>query len=63
MIIPLFTSAPFASLQPIPASAYPTPYEPPTLTPLGAWTAVTLNISIPIGLNNVYNSSPFDTEF
>lgn len=39
------------------------PYEAPTLTPLGAWTALTLNISIPVGLNNVYNNSPFDTEF
>lgn len=38
-------------------------YEAPSLTPLGAWTAVTLTISIPIGLSNVYNSSPFDTEF
>ena len=39
------------------------PYEAPALTPLGAWTALTLNISIPVGLNNVYNSSRFDTEF
>lgn len=57
---------PFNAPQPIPMSmpsASPIPYEAPTLTPLGAWTAVTLNISIPIGLNNVYNSSPFDTEF
>lgn len=41
----------------------PAPYEAPTLTLLGAWTAVTLNISIPVGLSNVYNDSPFDTEF
>lgn len=51
--------------QPVPCvpSASPIPYEAPALTPLGAWTAVTLAISIPVGLNNVYNNSPFDTEF
>lgn len=44
-------------------SASPLPYEAPALLPLGTWTALTLNISIPVGLNNVYNSSSFDTEF
>ena len=41
----------------------PFPYKAHILTSLGAWTAVTLKISIPSGLNNVHNFSPFDTEF
>lgn len=45
------------------APATSPPYEAPALTALGAWTAVTLVISIPVGLNNVYNTSTFDTEF
>ena len=50
-------------LHPEPSPARPDLYEAPTLTPLGAWTALTLNISIPVGLNNAYNTSTFDTEF
>ena len=48
---------------PGPALTLPGSYEAPTLTPLGAWTAVTLVISVPVGLSNVYNASPFDKEF
>ena len=51
------------SLPPERSPVVSAPYEAPTLTPLGAWTALTLNISIPVGLSNVYNDSPFDTEF
>jgi len=34
---------------PVAAAVPRPPYTPPRLTPLGAWTAVTLVISIPIG--------------